>query len=217
MTIQSDLAALIGNGLDYNWDSAKAQILEGLDLLNQALYTGGAHTHPASDIVSGTLDNARINWAAPSAIGGTTPAAGTFDALTLTKSSGNATAIINSIAATTRQLIFQTAASSRWRLAVNATAEGGSQAGSDFGIGRFNDAGSFISDAFTIERATGKAYFSGELEIDGDFNHDGSNIGFYGTAPIAKPTVTGSRGGNAALASLCTALANLGLITNSTS
>jgi Na+/glutamate symporter len=43
------------------------------------------------------------------------------------------------------------------------------------------------------------------------------NIGFYGTAAQAKPTVTGSRGANAALTSLCTALATLGLITNSTS
>jgi len=43
-----------------------------------------------------------------------------------------------------------------------------------------------------------------------------SQVGFQGTAPIAKPTVTGSRGGNAALASLLTALANYGLITDST-
>ena len=42
-------------------------------------------------------------------------------------------------------------------------------------------------------------------------------VGFNGTNPIAKPTVTGSRGGNAALASLLTALANYGLITDSTS
>lgn len=42
------------------------------------------------------------------------------------------------------------------------------------------------------------------------------NVGFYDTTPIAKPTVTGAKGGNAALTSLCTALANLGLITNST-
>jgi hypothetical protein len=44
-----------------------------------------------------------------------------------------------------------------------------------------------------------------------------AGIGFYGTTPIAKPTVTGSRGANAALASLMTALANLGLVVNSTS
>jgi hypothetical protein len=42
-------------------------------------------------------------------------------------------------------------------------------------------------------------------------------IGFYGTSPQTKQTITGSRGGNAALASLLTALAALGLITDSTS
>ncbi|HRK60470.1 MAG TPA: hypothetical protein PLI74_12560 [Candidatus Kapabacteria bacterium] len=42
-------------------------------------------------------------------------------------------------------------------------------------------------------------------------------IGFFGASPQGRQTVTGSRGGNAALASLLTALANIGLITNSTS
>lgn len=42
-------------------------------------------------------------------------------------------------------------------------------------------------------------------------------IGAFGTAPPAvKPAVSGSRGGNAALASLLTALASFGLITDST-
>lgn len=40
--------------------------------------------------------------------------------------------------------------------------------------------------------------------------------GFFGGAPIGKPTVTGSRGGNAALTSLLTALASLNLIVNNT-
>lgn len=39
-------------------------------------------------------------------------------------------------------------------------------------------------------------------------------IGFFSAVPIAKPTVTGAKGGNAALASLLTALANLGLLTD---
>lgn len=43
-----------------------------------------------------------------------------------------------------------------------------------------------------------------------------TKVGFHGTASIAKPTVTGAKGGNAALTSLCTALANYGLITDST-
>jgi hypothetical protein len=41
-------------------------------------------------------------------------------------------------------------------------------------------------------------------------------IGFWNATPIVKPTVTGSRAGNAALASLLTALANAGLVTDST-
>jgi hypothetical protein len=44
----------------------------------------------------------------------------------------------------------------------------------------------------------------------------GGNVGFRGSAPAAKPVVSGSRGGNAALASLITALAGQGLITDST-
>lgn len=45
----------------------------------------------------------------------------------------------------------------------------------------------------------------------------GGNIAFYGAAESAKPTITGSRGGNAAVADLLTKLATLGLITDSTS
>lgn len=46
----------------------------------------------------------------------------------------------------------------------------------------------------------------------------GPLLSFYDvTTPIAKPTVTGSRGGNAALASLLTSLAAQGLITDSSS
>lgn len=43
-----------------------------------------------------------------------------------------------------------------------------------------------------------------------------TKVGFNGTAAITKPTVTGAKGGNAALTSLITALVNYGLITDST-
>ena len=42
-------------------------------------------------------------------------------------------------------------------------------------------------------------------------------IGFLGATAVVRPTVTGSRGSNAALASLLTALASLGLVTDSSS
>lgn len=43
-----------------------------------------------------------------------------------------------------------------------------------------------------------------------------SALSFHNTAPIAKPTITGSKGGNAALGNLLTALQNYGLIVDST-
>ena len=58
---------------------------------------------------------------------------------------------------------------------------------------------------------------SGTTEIKLALAHQGSTLGFYNTTPTTKPTITGSRGGNAALADLLTKLAGLGLLTDSTS
>lgn len=49
------------------------------------------------------------------------------------------------------------------------------------------------------------------------FSNTSQSIGFYGSAGSAKPTITGAKGSNAALGSLLTALANMGLVTDSTS
>jgi hypothetical protein len=59
-----------------------------------------------------------------------------------------------------------------------------------------------------------KIFALSHIEIDGNLDHDGGGVGFYGTVPVARQAVAGSRGGNAALASLLTALAAVGLITN---
>jgi len=48
------------------------------------------HTHAAADITSGTFDNARINFAAPPAIGNTTPSTGAFTTLSAAPTSGSA-------------------------------------------------------------------------------------------------------------------------------
>lgn len=57
---------------------------------------------------------------------------------------------------------------------------------------------------------------AGREILRGEGTGSAAAIGFLGAAAITRPTVTGSRGGNAALASALTALANLGLITDST-
>ena len=70
-------------------------------------------------------------------------------------------------------------------------------------FGKGSDGADSLSTVFLSFNASGAAKFNG-------------NVGFNGTTAIAKPTITGSRGGNAALASLLTALASYGLITDST-
>src|SRR3990170_899068 len=50
---------------------------------------------------------------------------------------------------------FQTGTSNRWRLSVNATAEGGANAGSDLEISRRADHGTHLGFPLTINRATG--------------------------------------------------------------
>jgi hypothetical protein len=44
------------------------------------------------------------------------------------------------------------------------------------------------SNVVTLAQAGLDVLVGAAIEIDGDLNHDGSNVGFYGTAPIAKQT-----------------------------
>lgn len=82
------------------------------------------------------------------------------------------------------------------------------------------------STSGTMGITTGNADADGGLYSNGyavqNILWDGTGgvprLRFFGAGiPVAKPTVTGSRGSNAALQSLCAALAQLGLITDSTS
>jgi hypothetical protein len=76
-------------------------------------------------------------------------------------------------------------------------------------------------DGTEMRIATGSSAAIGSETLDAVIiraqkNSGSAKIGFLGAAPAARPIVTGSKGGNAALASLVTALASLGLITDAT-
>lgn len=254
--------------------------------------SGGAATPTFRAIVSADLTTALTT---PPAIGQTTPAAGKFTNLdatsyiSLVRTGADANVSIDSTAGTNRQFVFYTGGSARWSWACDSGSESGSNAGSDFRITRYSDAGSGLSQIIVISRATGvitteakdagtaavldvldmvhhssgtaAAGYGTGIVLRGQSTSQNSRelirlrgawttatdasrkargtlsawdtaerdcimweasgsaamLGFYGTAPITKPAPTGSRGGNAALASLLTALANLGLITDSTS
>lgn len=62
---------------------------------------------------------------------------------------------ISGAAATSRSLLFQTAGVTRWRMRATITAEAGANAGSNFQIERYDDAGVTLGSAFLIDRATG--------------------------------------------------------------
>jgi hypothetical protein len=64
------------------------------------LLTVDTHTHAAADVTTGTFDNARINFAAPPAIGNTTPAAGTFTTLAANNGTLTASALVLDLAQT---------------------------------------------------------------------------------------------------------------------
>jgi hypothetical protein len=117
----------------------------------------------------------------------------------------NAVLILNAPAVTNvAQITWMKASSIRWVTRV-VGAEGGSNAGSNFNLDAYSDAGTSLHlAAVSIARATGAVSLT-------------NSLGIFGTVPPAtQPTITGAKGGNAALASLIAALVSYGLIIDST-
>ena len=79
LTGGGDLTANRTLAVSYGTTSGTAA--EGNDARLSDARTPLSHVHAASDVTSGVFNNARINFAAPSSIGNTTPAAGWFSTL----------------------------------------------------------------------------------------------------------------------------------------
>jgi hypothetical protein len=62
-----------------------------------------------------------------------------------------------------RAVVFRTGDATRWTFATNGEAETGSNAGSNFLIGRYSDAGAYLGSALGINRATGNVTVAGRL------------------------------------------------------
>jgi hypothetical protein len=105
--------------------------------------------------------------------------------------------VINGGASQLREVQFRTNSSDRWHLRTDSSAESGANAGSNFGLDRFSDAGVNLGTAFYIRRsdsqvgignvAPGKA-----LDVTGDVRASLQLISSVatGTAPLAVTSTT---------------------------
>ncbi|WP_321866762.1 hypothetical protein [Paraburkholderia tropica] len=76
---------------------------------------------------------------------------------------GNSSAtnyMVSGAAGSARQVLMQTGILNRFGLSISATAEGGSNAGSDFSIDRYSDAGVYVDSPIKVSRSTGASVFS---------------------------------------------------------
>ena len=74
----------------------------------------------------------------------------------LTSASGAAYLACNRVAGQIGGLRLETSGALRWLFAVNNASESGSNAGSDFVLGNYTDAGTSIGNVLSVQRSTGK-------------------------------------------------------------
>lgn len=93
------------------------------------------------------------------------------------------------------QVIFQTNGSNRWGLYKGGAAEAGANAGSNFLIGRYGDAGTYIDNPLSISRATGLISVSNGMNITGNANVS-ANVVVSGTLTFNSIIAGNNASGN---------------------
>lgn len=107
--------------------------------------------------------------------------ANTFSLLqTISTGASQALLALTANAAVGKTIQFFTGANSRWVVSSEGTAESGSNAGSNFIINRYSDAGSYLGTSLNINRATGLATLE-SLAVSGDAKITGSGSLGYTT------------------------------------
>jgi hypothetical protein len=92
--------------------------------------------------------------------------------LSVSRGAGNPTIILNGVSGSQRALYLTTSGSERWRIGGSTTAESGSNAGTDFFISRYSDAGSGLSTPLSISRSTGETTLAA-LTVNGAMTTNG--------------------------------------------
>lgn len=149
-----------------------------------------------NDITSAPGQYSALHWAAKAA--DSAAAAALFDpssyvpktggeftgAVTFSAASGAAVSL-NAAAGTARGFAIYSGASLRWSIQGESTAEGGSNAGTNFRIRAYDDSATAIGTAFEITRATMAAIFGGKVTLSASTTTRASLNIPTGTAPTA--------------------------------
>lgn len=106
----------------------------------------------------------------------------------LTTPNFNTTVTVKGAAGIARGYYLYTNATARWAIEENGGTESGSNAGSDFALSRYNDAGTFIETVLSIPRATGVPSFTKGIIINGN------NINLNGAQNTSKSIFFGNTG-----------------------
>jgi len=131
----------------------------------------------------------------------TTTTGTTTLATRLTLSSGSATFSVpvitssnfqvSAAAGTTRDIFWRTSGSTRFTASINAVAESGSNAGSNFELRRFSDAGADLGLVMAVTRSTGNITFNGG---GGTTTFSANQIAVSTAQTPASATATGTTG-----------------------
>jgi hypothetical protein len=159
--------------------SATNPIMDGVVAVGTlTTYARADHVH-ASDtsrfaVTGGTITGAVTLTAAGTAL--TATGSGAINGvLTLGTNTSTNTSLLqlNGAAGSYRRVVYLTAGLERWRVHADFAAEGGSNAGSDFNIDRYDDTGTVIGNSFKITRSTNQVAMPGPVStglLTGSFN-----------------------------------------------
>jgi hypothetical protein len=134
---------------------------------------------------TGSVTNLWVNGTntGPLAVGNFLPLSGgtTSGNITIAPASGWAALALSASTGNRNQVLGYIGGKARWEIDLgNAAAESTGNAGSDFGIARYNDAGVGIDYPLTIVRATGTVTVTGPLTLTSGTN---TTINFINTVP----------------------------------
>lgn len=192
-------AVTVGTGASWRWAFLKGTTTEsGADAgspLQVAAYDDFGSTIDVpitiTRVAGGTITLARpVSMSSTLTITSTLTQNGAT--VSLAQSSSSASAVIGTgtgssfttlelraAAGQTRGYDWRTGSSIRWRAQANTTAEAGSDAGSDWALNAYNDAGTFIDSPISVNRASG-----GSMTLTRPISHSGT------TANLAQSTTS---------------------------